>query len=489
MTREIAMRSKRLRIGLAAFALFLCLGSAALADTPRPADACSGSDASGLVTNLPQHFSTRSLLPVEKAIPAGEEGAVTIAGLSAPQAQKDWQFRIFVSSREVGIHTLASADLVEAHPTMVEHGAPGMPKESYTLHFVAPGDGDSRLLDLRKNRSVIVVACDGDAVGAWAVRPVAFAPPGPARFWAALFVLAIYVCAAIVVYTRRRKAVFEQDDGNKIYRIARVDSWSLLRCLNPIAMTADIFDRGSLPKFQILFFVLLVAWGLAYLAIWTGVLADLSPSLVYLLGLPALGSLGSQLTSTHRDRLSADNWAWLVSRKILPLNDPGVQGGPRWSDLVMSETELDMSKLQALTFSFIIGFSMLATGPQGFGKFAVPDTWLQILGLSQLVLVGGRLVKPATVADVDAQITELRSREIALRKAVATGVDVDDSGKPLGPPPASPPAPPADLDAAAKTVPIAVSRYRDTAAEVHILLEGMANRAVDCTQLMSLKLS
>lgn len=488
MTRKIATPPMRQRIGLAVCGLLLCFGSGALADIARASDACSGSDPLDLVTTLPRHSNTRSLLPVERAIPAGEEGAVIIAGLTSPQTQKDWQFRVFVSSREVGIHALGSADLLEVHPTMVEHGASGAPKESYTLHFVAPGDGDTRLLDLRRKRSVIVVACDGDAVGAWAVRPVAFAPPGPAKFWAALFVLAIYTCAGVVVYSRRRNAVAEQDDGNKIYRIAKVGSWSLLRCLNPVAMTADIFDRGSLPKFQILFFVLLVAWGLAYLAIWTGVLSDLSPTLVYLLGLPALGSLGSQLTSSNRDRLSVDNWAWLVSRKILPLNDPGAQGGPRWSDLVMSETELDMSKLQALTFSFIIGFSMLATGPQGFGKFEVPDTWLQILGLSQFVLVGGRLVKPATAAGVDAQITELRSREIALRKAAVTGVDVDESGKPLGPPPTSPPTPPADLDAAAKTVPTAVRRYRDTAAEVQILLEGMANRAVDGAQLMNLKL-
>jgi hypothetical protein len=473
------------RIGLAACGLILCGSSAALAETARASSDCFASDPSKLANELPQGLTTRSLLPAERAIPAGEEGAVTIAGLGSPQSQKDWQFRVFVSNRVVGIHSPGSANLIELHPTEVEHGAQ---TGAYKIHFVAPADGDNRLLDLRRDRSIIVVACDGDAVGAWAVRPVAFAPPGPAQFWAALFVLAIYLCAGLVVYTRRRKAVVEQDDANKIYRIAKVESWSLLRCLNPVAMTADIFDRGSLPKFQILFFVLLVAWGLAYLAIWEGVLSDLSPSLVYLRGLPARGTLGSQLTSTSRDRLSADNWAWLVSRRVLPLNDPGAQGGPRWSDLVMSDTELDMSKLQALTFSFIVGFSMVATGPQGFGKFEVPATLLQILGLSQIVLVGGRLVKPATVSDVDAQITELRTRESALRRAAITGVDVDDSGKPLGPAPTTLPVTPKDVDAAAKNVPTAVSRYRDTAAAVQVLLEGMANRALDGAKLMNFTL-
>jgi len=155
----------------------------------------------------------------------------------------------------------------------------------------------------------------------------------------------------------------------------------------------------------------------------------------------------------------------------------------------MSDTELDMSKLQALTFSFIVGFSMLTTGPEGFGKFEVPATLLQILGLSQVVLVGGRLVKPATMADVDALITELRAREAALRKAASTGVDVDESGKPLAPAPTKlPSSTPADVEAAAKVVPMAVARYRDTAAQVEVLLEAMANRAVDGSKLMNFEL-
>ena len=460
--------------------LLLAASSDAVAGTAPNPDACFTQDASALIKILPQR-STRSLLPVDQAIPAGKEGTLTIAGLGPPQTQKEWHFRLFVLSR--------SAGLAERHPTLVEDGASGALKGAYTIHFVAPLDGDTNPLDVRKQRSVIVVACDGDAIGAWAQRPIPFAPPGPARIWATLFVCVIYFGAAFIVYTRRHKAVEEKDDASELYRIAKVESWPFLRCLNPVAMTADMFDRGSLPKFQILFFVLLVAWGLAYLAIFTGVLSDLSTSLVYLLGLPALGSLGAQLTNTNRDRLSSENWAWLVTRRVLPINDPGSTDGPRWSDLVMSGTELDMSKLQALTFSFIVGFGMLATGPEAFGKFEVPTTLLQILGLSQFVLVGGRLVKPAELGEVDSLVKELRSREAALRKAASTGVDVDDSGKPLGPAPTTPPkSVPPDVNAAAQVVPVAVSRYRDTAAEVQVLLEAMANRPVDGTRLMNFKL-
>jgi hypothetical protein len=474
------------RLGLVACTLLLCVSSKTFADPVPPSDACFTSDFTTLAKILPQR-TTRPLLPPGGAIPNGEEGAVTFRGLGSPATQKDWHFRIFVA----GGNSSGSSNLSELHPTMVEQGGLGAAKDAYTLHFVAPADGDPYPWDFRRKHNVIVVACDGDAVGAWAARPVIFAPPKPAQVLASFFVALIYLFAARVVYARRRAAARKQeDDDGTVYRIAKVEPWSFRRCLNPVAMTADVFDHGSLPKFQILFFVMLVAWGLAYLAIWTGALSDLSPSVVYLLGLPALGTLGSQLTTTNKDRLNADNWSWLVTRRVLPLNDPGPRHGPRWSDLVMADTELDMSKLQALTFSFIVGVSMLASGPEGFAKFEVPSTLLQILGLSQVVLVGGRFVKPTTMGDLDDLITKLRGQEAALDKAAKTGVDVDDAGKPLGPTPATlPKSPPADVDEAAKTVPTAVKRYRETAAEVQVLLEAMANRAVDSSKLMNFKLA
>lgn len=473
-------------IAFAACLILLSVSSGAFASTASVSDACFTSDAATLAKILPQR-TTRPLLPPARSIPNGEEGTVTFRGLGSPETQKEWHFRVFV----VGRNSSGSTALSELHPTTVEQGTLGAPKDAYTLHFVAPPDGDAYPWDFRRKHNVIVVACDGDAVGAWAARPILFAPPKPAKILATFFVALIYLFAARVVYVRRCAAARKQEDvDGTIFRIEKVAPWTFRRCLNPVAMTADVFDRGSLPKFQILFFVILVAWGLAYLAIWTGALSDLSPSVVYLLGLPALGTLGSQLTTTNKDRLSADNWSWLVTRRVLPLNDPGPRHGPRWSDLVMADTELDMSKLQALTFSFIVGVSMLASGPEGFAKFEVPSTLLQILGLSQVVLVGGRFVKPTTMGDLDALITKLRGQETALDKAAKTGVDVDDAGKPLGPAPATlPKSIPADVDEAMKTVPTAVKRYRETAAEVQVLLEAMANRAVDSSKLMNFKLA
>jgi hypothetical protein len=132
------------------------------------------------------------------------------------------------------------------------------------------------------------------------------------------------------------------------------------------------------------------------------------------------------------------------------------------------------------------------SGPTGLAKFEVPQTLLEILGLSQIVFVGGRLAKPATMGDVDKLITELRNREAVLRRAASTGVDVDENGKPLPTPaPAAKRAtkPPATLEAAAAIVPTAVQRYLDTARQVQVLLEAMAHRSVTGDTLTNPKLT
>ena len=286
---------------------------------------------------------------------------------------------------------------------------------------------------VQTDRGLLYIACRGDTIAAWGFREITTASRQVAQLWAAAFAALIYLLAAGFVYLRRRQAASKSADQQKLYRIEPVKKWSFLKCLSPIAMTSDNFDTGSLSKLQILFFTLLVAYNLLFLVLWEGQLFSLTTSVAYLLGIPALGTLGTQIATTTRDRFSAENWAWMVSKHVLPINDPGAGKGPQISDLVMSDSELDLYKLQALTFSVIVGVSLMAAGPKALGQFQVPDTLLQVLGLSQLVLVGGRFAKPATIGDIDNLVTELRTRLAILIRAVSTGVDVDETGKPLSP--------------------------------------------------------
>ncbi len=133
---------------------------------------------------------------------------------------------------------------------------------------------------------------------------------------------------------------------------------------------------------------------------------------------------------------------------------------------------------------------MLSSGPTGLAKFEVPQTLLEILGLSQIVFVGGRLAKPTTMGDVDKLITELRTRETALRRAASQGVDVDENGKQLSLASSKRSAkPPATLREAAAIVPTAAQRYLDTAQQVQVLMEAMAHRSVSGDSLTNPKLA
>lgn len=266
-----------------------------------------------------------------------------------------------------------------------------------------------------------------------------------------------------------------------IGRLEEVKPWPYWRSFNPVAMTSDIFDKGNLGNLQILFFTLLVAYGLLYVVFRSGELSSISPTVVGLLGISAIGSLGAKVVGTNKDRLSTENWAWLVGRGVLPINDPG-KGTPSWRDLLMSDSELDLYKLQALVFSLIVGLGMIAGG-FSLATFSVPTELLEVLGLSQAVFVGGRAVKPASLGDLDVLLTELQARESALRKAAITGFDVDNTGTPVAT--ASAGAPFRTMAAANATgaVPNAAQRYLNTLFQVKILLDAWSHRDIKTDKL------
>jgi hypothetical protein len=356
-------------------------------------------------------------------------------------------------------------------------------QNAYELHLQAP---QLTSWNPRQRRILVVFACS-DAGGVsqpigYAVRPVTLSTQEAATIVGAAIVLGVYLLAATMVWSQRKA---DARRGNKLQatpptRIKPIVAWPWPQCLDPVWMTSDMFDRASLSKLQILFFALVVSFGVTYSVVRTGALSDLSSSIVLLLGIPAVGALGNQAVAVTRDRISLDNWAWLANRGVFPINDPG-NDTPRWRDLVMSDGELDLYKLQALLFSVIVGVALISSGFYSLATFKVPDTLMQILGLSQVVFVGGRLTKATTIGDIDDLVTELRDRAGTVRLAARTGIDVDNTGKLLqSPVPASPPfGGPLTLEMARERVPNAVARYDETEAEVKILLDQMTHRNVE----------
>jgi hypothetical protein len=97
----------------------------------------------------------------------------------------------------------------------------------------------------------------------------------------------------------------------------RQGSACVIRYLDPVYLTAGSDGKGSLSKLQILFFSMIIAGLLAYIVARTGVLSDLSQTILLLLGIAGVGSAAAKGTDTKVNRLDPDNAAWLRQRKWL----------------------------------------------------------------------------------------------------------------------------------------------------------------------------
>ncbi|HLZ77186.1 hypothetical protein [Phenylobacterium sp.] len=382
-----------------------------------------------------------------------------------------------------------------ADPSDDAKGAGATADNAYGLK-VKINDGDS--LKLIDHHWLFVVACQklpATSAGAtatnrlvsFAALPVRVSDKTGAGLTAFGIMVVVYCIAALLRFlagqtTRAAKAQLSERFSGAGARPVRVSNQGVQipwwQCFDPVVLSADIFSRASLSQLQVLIFLMLVGYGVSYSLLRTGTLSELSPSIVFLLGIPAAGALGNTAVNTTRDRFTADNWAWLVSHHVLTVDDPGTDK-PKWRDVLTTGSKVDLYKLQAFTFSIIVGVAMIYSGFTNLESFKVPDTLLQILGLSQVVFVGGRLTQPTSVGDADSLVTELRKRAGDLKVAATTGVDVDSNGKPLGVP-----SPGAGLNVVAsmadaqKFAPNAATRYAELANEVTILLKGLTYRDV-----------
>jgi hypothetical protein len=468
--------------------------------TQTPAAACRANRWPELSPTLTLDRS-KSVVSATSILAMDQEDNVDITGLpAASDPSHVLTFRLFIADvRSQDPRSSAVDDPNGLTVTQSSHRSAAVatdlniadPTQAFNLAFYPPsvkGAAPWRWVTL------VVVACDDTGVAAWGAAPIRESRELPSLVASLAVVVGLYIFTAFMLRNVRNRAIAQaiRDKDDKVKyppprTLITLRSWSLLECLNPVAMTSDEFDQGSLSNLQILFFTGLVVYGLSDWVLRSGAVSDLSPSIIYLLGIPALGTLGNGVAKATRDRLNVDNWAWLVNRGVLPVNDPGAEsaaGGPKWSDLIMTGSVLDVPKLQALTFSLIVGIGMLTSGFSHLSGFQLPQSMLEILGLSQAVFVGGRFVKPATVGDIDNAITELRARYAALIQAAASGKDVGPDGKPTTAG-ASAGAPFRSMAAAGgiAAVPNAVQRYRETEEQVTLLLNSLLHRHVDTTRL------
>ena len=83
---------------------------------------------------------------------------------------------------------------------------------------------------------------------------------------------------------------------------------------NPVRITAGPDNRGSLSTLQVFFFTVLVFVMLAYVLMRTGVLSDLSMTVLELLGISGIGATVAKGADSAKTAIEPANQAWLQSK-------------------------------------------------------------------------------------------------------------------------------------------------------------------------------
>lgn len=231
-------------------------------------------------------------------------------------------------------------------------------------------------------------------------------------------------------------------------------SWNIL------VITQGAHARASISKLQLFFFTLIVLWVVVADLVWTGRLIGLSSDILILLGIGAAGTAGGKVTAIAKKQLSFENRAWLMRKGWIKesIEREPSDRKPEFGDLLCSGNEFDISKFQLLVFSLVIGaalvyFTAYGADVQSLSDFEIPGEYLGLIGLSQVVYVGGKAVGTNTKADLDKKLNEVRKLETAFISAADKAWAQDGSQEKL------------TLDTARSAAPEAYRAYRLRAEE------------------------
>ncbi len=285
-----------------------------------------------------------------------------------------------------------------------------------------------------------------------------------------VFSLLIYGGTAVALYGVRRRQVAKWDEQQarapKQIHQSEAEPWcpSLLRSFDPIIITGSRDGAASTSVLQVFGFSVLVSSILVFVMARLGTLSDLSPDVLLLLGISAVGTAGAKLTGQRRQRLAMENWAWL-RRKHWPMRS---ERGPSWGQLLTAEGQFDVTKFQMLIFSLVVGFGIVAHGSVGLGTFEIPDSLLGVLGLSQAIYITGKAV-PVMVSDYDKKLKETRRSENAFVAAVVA--KAGEQGV----------SPPTELHAARELAQTAYDEFAENIGQSAVMHEAVFGQEVPQT--------
>jgi hypothetical protein len=198
---------------------------------------------------------------------------------------------------------------------------------------------------------------------------------------------------------------YDRDDAGDLTGV----DW-LAYTLSPIRITAGWFGDASMSQVQVVLFTFIVAGLLFHLWLSTAALSNISTDLLLLLGISAVGAGGAKFTQTLKIGLKPETARFLIGKgwfdwKPLPARTHATLG-----KILLTDDRLDVYKFQMAIFTVVVACYVLSAGQSDLGEVKISETMLYLIGISQGVYVGGKVVTDRTT-DLENAVAKMMELE------------------------------------------------------------------------------
>lgn len=174
---------------------------------------------------------------------------------------------------------------------------------------------------------------------------------------------------------------------------------------SPIFICQDAFGHASLARFQVLLFSVVLLGVYAYAFVASQSAPNVSSSVLALAGITLAGS--TLAAAASKPSLESANRLWLNGTGVVPR----ARRVPRWHDLIATEGEVDITRMQALGFSLFAAAAVIFQGAENLDRFEIPEQLNYLIGLSQAVYVAGKALPVDGVRRLNEDLAALRAAE------------------------------------------------------------------------------
>jgi hypothetical protein len=138
--------------------------------------------------------------------------------------------------------------------------------------------------------------------------------------------------------------------------------------------------RASLSQFQIVLWMFVIGAATAYVMALSGNLIPLTEGTLALLGISGITTLGSQFAPQGK------------AEQVGAERAPESTAAPSWRDLIVSDGEIDVTRLQMLFFTVLIALFVSIHVIDSFEIPEIPSSFLGLMGLSNGVYLLNKFV-------------------------------------------------------------------------------------------------